>query len=384
MLVIYGLLAFGVLLALWVVLPHRLVHRHRAPASSAPQAKRRTAALRRLPRGMMRPTWRRHLVGMRITRPAKSDGNGAPAYLLVIDVSGKNGGSEARVPIHKEITRSADVLLKERYWTEIAGVRVEAGNLPAVEAMAREVIGWLLDGQRLPYYWLRAPHHLPVPVFVRDGRCVARVRGGPEIAAPSLAMVRAYLSAYLGDPVPHVMALSFADLRYHRAYAILEAPGVWIPVFQDRGALRVPDSETGGQPVPPAPDLLTVRRAAAEALARTNGGHAPVLRAVTCLGDDARTALLGQGAPVEHVLLMPDATGRRRMFIPIRRLGDELACEPDAVLPSGPQDGVRSVFFGPDLWSLADVVGTELERRGVVRRDEIGVQRAADVMGTVS
>ena len=37
-------------------------------------------------------------------------------------------------------------------------------------------------------------------------------------------------------------------------------------MFADHAGLRVPETETGGQPVPPAADLVTIRRAVAGTL----------------------------------------------------------------------------------------------------------------------
>lgn len=53
------------------------------------------------------------------------------------------------------------------------------------------------DRQRVPQYWLHAAGGRAVPVFARSGAFVARVRGGPEIAGPTLAAVREGVSAYL-------------------------------------------------------------------------------------------------------------------------------------------------------------------------------------------
>lgn len=60
-----------------------------------------------------------------------------------------------------------------------------------------EAGGVVVDRQRLPQYWLHAAGGPAVPVFARSGTFVARVRGGPEIAGPTLAAVRERVSAYL-------------------------------------------------------------------------------------------------------------------------------------------------------------------------------------------
>lgn len=390
---IFGLSAFVALLVLWVLLPQRLVSHRRANATrgaetleSAPMIPKTVPTPRRAtPWGSRAPSaGGLSLVGIRITRDASSERNAAPAYNLVIDFSGMNGMSEAQVPIYRELNRTSHILLKERYWTEIAGLRIETGNLPALEAMVWEAMRWLGDGRRLAHYWFYADGIAPVPVYIRDGSYVGRPRGGPQFAASSLALVRERLCAYFSCASLEFMALSFRDLRYHKPHSVLEGPGVWIPVLKDDGRLRVPDGETGGGSLDDLGGLLRLRHSLAEALTAAGRLPSQEFLAITCPTDEAWTELIARGTSADHVLSVPDPTGRSRVLLEILRLGDELACTPDGGLRQVAQGGPRKILFGRDVWVLVDVVGLDLEQRGLVRRDEIKVhQRALEQVGRV-
>lgn len=270
------------------------------------------------------------------------------------------------------------VLRKERYSAEVAGLRLTAGNLQALESLVREALGWLLDGQRLPQFWFLVDGRAAVPVFQRVGAYAARVRGGPEIAGPTLAAVREKVGAYQERTDLRVRALSVHDLRYHDAYAIVERGGAWIPIFDEGGKLRTPDLDVRS----PQAGLLPFLRALVDAYGPAGPAVHDAL-VLTCVSEQAWAELLTDRSPSEFALSMPDADARRRISVEVLRLDGRLACSLDGPAEAAGTGATHRVLLAGDVWTLAEVLGRELEQRAVARRDEIRIHRMADAIGGV-
>lgn len=361
--VLLGLAAFGVLLALWVVIPHRIVHRRRAGegvASGAGAAGATRVMPAAPPRRRSRPDVPR-VVDMRLQRCSRT-GTAGPAYELVVDLAGAGAPTTARIPVYRDLVRSERVLLKERYRTEIAGLPLVAGNLASLERAAREVLAWVLEGYRLPRFVFRVRGGPVVPVMVRDGRLCGRVPGGPLLEATTLATLRERLAGYLGRAEMEVRILSWRDLRYHPACAVVEGEGLWAPLFWEDGHLATPDLPVR------LPGLAVALRTLREA---QNAGGPLVL---TCPDPRARADLAAAARRCGYVLSVPD--GRARTTVEVWQVDGVVGCAPpDAASSAG------RMLMAADVWTLADLVGRELERAGRARAEEIRVHRAGEAAG---
>jgi hypothetical protein len=360
-----GLAAFGALLALWVVFPHRIVRRRRAQgvqvASSAP------AGASGRPLG--RPSGRPEVVGVvdvRLHRPARAEGAG-PAYELVVDLAGPVAPTAARIPVYRDVGRGQGVLHKERYRAEIAGLQVVAGNVVSLRRAARDALTWALEGYRLPRFVFRPPGGPGVPVVMRDGRLRARVPGGPAMEAPSLAALRDRVAVYLGRADLEVRALSWRDLSYYPACAVVEGPDLWVPLFREDGRLWTPDLAVR----PEEPGVVAFVRAVRQTL-NVSG---PLT--LTCLDPQSRSELEAAGQRCGYVLTVPD--GRRRVAVEVWQVDGVVGCAP----PGGPS-GPPRVVMAADVWALAGLVGRELERAGRARAEEVRVHRAETAAGVES
>ncbi len=364
-----GLLAFVLLLILWVVLPHRVIHRRRpagvrpispslaersAPSSRPHPARATLEGLSR--RRSERPSPPR-VVDLRLQKPSRPDSAGA-VYELVVDLAGVHQARTACVPVYRDLVRSERVLLKERYRTEIAGLPLAAGNVPSLERAARAALAWLLEGNRLPRFVFRAPSGPAVPVGVRDGRLCARVPGGPLIEATTLAALRDRLVGYLGRADLEVRALSWRDLRYHPACAVVEGQGLWAPLFWDDGRLSTPDLPVR----PTAPGVAAFLRALREVVPASG----PLT--VICLDGRAWAELDAAAVQGGYALSVPDGRGRR--VVDVWQVDGIVGCAPGDGAP-----GSRRVLLAPDVWVLAALVGRELERAGRARAEEVRVHR---------
>lgn len=363
--VLLGLAAFGALLVLWVVIPHRVVHRRRSsPASSDGPAAPGGGAVA----APLLPRRRRHAPGarvveMRLQRPARPGGAG-PAYELVVSLTGAGVPAAARIPVYRDLVRSQRVLLKERYRAEIAGLHLVAGNIPSLERKAREVLAWVLEGYRLPRFVFRAPGGPAVPVVVRDGRLCGRVPGGPLLEANTLAALRDKVVAYLQRDDLDVLALSWADLRYHPACAVVEADRLWAPLFWEDGRLVTPDLPVR----PAAPGVAGFLRALREAVPW------PGPLTVACLDPRVRSDVEAAARRCGYVLSVPD--GRQRLSVEVWQVDGVVGC----ASPDGTSGPPRLLMAG-DVWALADLLGRELGRAGRTRADEIRVHRAEAAAG---
>ncbi|MDR7401968.1 MAG: hypothetical protein QN155_07065 [Armatimonadota bacterium] len=361
--VLLGLVAFGVLLALWVIIPHRVVHRRRAGegAASGAAAAGATRAIATAPMRRRRRPEIPRVVDMRLQRCART-GAAGPAYELVVDLAGVGAPTTGRIPVYRDLVRSERVLLKERYRTEIAGLPLVAGNLAALERAAREVLVWVLEGYRLPRFVFRVRGGPAVPVTARDGRLCGRVPGGPLLEAATLATLRERLAGYLGRADLEVRALSWRDLRYHPACAVVEGEGLWAPLFWEDGHLATPD----------LPVRVPGLAAALRALREVHDGAGPLV--LTCPDPRARAELAAAARRCGYVLSVPD--GRARTTVEVWQVDGVVGCAP----PDTASSGTR-MLMAADVWTLADLVGRELERAGRARAEEIRVHRAGEAAG---
>jgi hypothetical protein len=316
-------------------------------------------------------------LGMRIERNPDFDGraeDASPRFFVLTDLSGLNGMRKVRVPVFWRMGGGPGAPRKETYTVQIAGMTVEAGNLIALEADVAKVLLHIMQRQRLPHFWLVPPNGESIPVIRHEAGYAVYVPRGPQFAARTLAKIRDHVHQYLlalgmiaADDAIGIVALG-ADLRQVAPLAIYEAAGIWLPVFEVEGRLRVEglDLPVDGMEFRTVHDLLRARNAVAASLVRAGRLPSGEHLVVAHISDAAWPEILGQSAPSEHVLAFPDPSGHGRHTVPVLRLGDAMICIPN---------GVRRLFAGSDLWRLADVVGLEMERRGAARRGEVGVLR---------
>jgi hypothetical protein len=383
-----------------VILPSVFVRREQIEASAREERARQVAAEHvRLPlptpaaaasSAGARPRQRR-LAGRLARNPlrdALADG-AAPSYFYVLDLGGLHGLGEVRVPIYRQPSPRPDILRKEIYSAEVASLKLEAGNLTALEGMIAEAAGSLLGARYLPRFWFTLPDGGSVPVFARNGHCEARVPGGPLMVAENIGglreRLREYLARFDGAAAPgEVSVLALAhDLRYVRPIAALVAYGVWFPVLQVGETLVV--ERNGHRVVFPhrgdvAAGLLDLRREiAAELVAGGIIGSPGELRLEAADGETAAHLREALGPPCGHMShLRSTGQGLARVALPVFRLNGEFICASGKEPPS--------FSFGGDEHELREQMIAELERNGgLFNRDAFRFEpEAAGVVRRVS
>lgn len=371
-------LFFLLLAAAWVILPSIFVRKERVEASAREERSKQVAAehvhfMKPVPVRASGPTTarprQRRLAGRleRNLRHEASANGAAPGYFFVVDLGGLHGFGQVRVPIYRRLNPQGDILRKEIYWAEVLGLRLEAGNLTALEGMIADAAASLLGTAQVPRFWFVLPDGGSVPVFTQNGRCEARVPGGPLLAAENIGRVREriceYLARFDGAAAPgEVSILALAhDLRYVRPIAALAAHGIWFPVLQAGETLVV--ERNGHRAVFPyrgdvAAGLLELRReTAAELVAGGVIGSPGELRLEAADGETAAHLREALGPPCGHMShLCSTGQGLARVALPVFRLNGGLVCASGQEPPS--------FCFGGDEHELREQVVAELERNG--------------------
>ena len=157
----------------------------------------------------------------------------SPAYQARIQA----GGLDARLGVWRE-PRPDDPRMREAYWAEVLGVRLERANLPALETALQRLLAELLASGNVPRYLFRAPGGLLVPVFQEEG-VLRALTEGHRSEAVDLSELRREVSASMAEPgAPHgstelEILLFDQELRGVAPVAVLRHGDLWLPVFPE-------------------------------------------------------------------------------------------------------------------------------------------------------
>jgi Ammonium Transporter Family len=157
----------------------------------------------------------------------------SPAYQARV----RTGELNARLDVWRE-PRPDDPRMREAYWAEVLGVRLERANLPALETALQRFLVELLPSGKVPRYLLRVPGGRLVPVFEERGVLQASVEGHRSEGV-DLSELRRAVSASMAEPgAPHgttelEVLLFDQDLRGVAPVAILRHGDLWLPVFAE-------------------------------------------------------------------------------------------------------------------------------------------------------
>jgi len=158
---------------------------------------------------------------------------GEPAYLVRVQA----GELDARLGVWRQPSPD-DLHMREAYWTEVLGVRLQRANLPALETALRGLLVRLLPSGKVPRYLFRAPGGLLVPVFDEEG--VLRVSlEDYRSEGMDLSELRRAVSGWVADRgAPHgsteLDVLQFdRELRGVAPMAVLRHGDLWLPVFAE-------------------------------------------------------------------------------------------------------------------------------------------------------
>ena len=128
--------------------------------------------------------------------------------------------------------------MREAYWTEVLGVRLERANLPALETALQRFLVELLPSGKVPRYLFRAPGGRLVPVFEEEGVLQAFLEGHRSEGIDLSELRRAVSASMAESGAPHgttelEILLFDQELRGVLPVAILRHGDLWLPVFTE-------------------------------------------------------------------------------------------------------------------------------------------------------
>ena len=170
--------------------------------------------------------------------PEYRGGSGEPRYFLQADLS---------TLLPRPVTSWLGVFwrpnpghpsLKEVYWVEVAGKRLEKGNLSALVKAVPQVLTNMGGFNTFPYYYLTYPQGDPLPVFHGEGKLRLKVNGG-ELSGYEIGEVWQRVGdGLLGKKVINsreeleVHLLLWQDLSLYPTALALKGGKHWVPLFQ--------------------------------------------------------------------------------------------------------------------------------------------------------
>ena len=173
--------------------------------------------------------------------PEYRGGSSKPRYFLHVDLSSllpRPMGSWLEVfwrpnPGHHT--------LKEVYWVEVAGRRLEKGNLPNLMQVVPEVLIGMGGFGTFPYYYFTYPQGEPLPVYHSEGKLRLRMNGS-ELSGYEIGEVWQRLGdGLLGKKLIssreelEVHLLLWQDLSLYPMALALKGGRYLIPLFQGEG-----------------------------------------------------------------------------------------------------------------------------------------------------
>jgi ammonium transporter, Amt family len=157
----------------------------------------------------------------------------SPAYQARV----RAGELDARLDVWRE-PRPDDPRMREAYWTEVLGVRLERANLPALETALQQLLVELLPSGKVPRYLLRAPGGPLVPAF-EEGDVLQASLEGRRSEGVDLSELRRAVSASMAKPGASPGTTELEILRFDQELrgvlpvTILRHGDVWLPVFAE-------------------------------------------------------------------------------------------------------------------------------------------------------
>lgn len=163
-------------------------------------------------------------------------GTGEPRYffeLELVEVIGRP--ASCCLPVFWRPNDIPHPLLKEIYGADIAGVKVEKGNLAALEKAVPQAVLGLADFGTLPYYYVSLPEGNRLPIFLSGGKLRLRE---PSIEARDIGQLWHRLGDLLLQQKKirvkeevEVSMLLWKELRVHPTAFILVDGRAFIPIF---------------------------------------------------------------------------------------------------------------------------------------------------------
>jgi hypothetical protein len=302
-------------------------------------------------------------------------GSEEPRYFLEIDLNAAVPNRTAMLPVYWQ-PNITDPVLKEVYFTEVGGLRIEKGNLTKLVDAVPGAIRALVVNNTLPYYLITLPNGARMPFYLVDGRLQTTigsiaVSDGDieELSGGDVGEVYYKLSRHLisnkiiksGSEVT-VSIFLWRDLKaYPPAFAFRDGNDrVWVPIFSHgKGELNY-DVINQPSKILRVEDLFSLRKEVITSLISTKAISSPYSVYMDQVADEVWSEMRKMVKPLDQHFVCETEAGQKLEISTYEILTSTLTNE--LIAASRPR-----IFFGQDLEQLRSEVTEDLKKERLVR-----------------
>lgn len=286
-----------------------------------------------------------------------------------------------KVPIFWKPNEFSHILIKEIYYCDIAGIRLEKGNLGALEQSVQKAVLELVKYSTLPsYYLILTEREESIPVYPLKRGFQARPGEGPQFSGTDIGQLWDRVSDYLvrlkrikRKEELEINLLSWRDLKLYPPGFILSygdgRNGLWMPIFYEEGPqdnVRLHYDTVGLFPKNSGPtnlsDVSGLLKKIGSELTQKGKISSPYDLRLVEVCQEIWHRLERIADPTGLVLSYYDARKEeiRKMEMPIFNLQEELMVQQRG-------EGILSIIhFGRDIQDLKNRIAADLGRQNIV------------------
>jgi hypothetical protein len=302
------------------------------------------------------------------------EGAREPKYFFVFELElGEVIGRpvSSRLPVFWRPNDIPHPILKEFYWVDIAGVRVEKGNLAALEKAVPHAVLGLLDFGTIPYYYISIPGGDRLPVFLKEGKLRLRE---PSLEGQDIGQLWHRLGDHLlqqkkiqAKEEVEVSLLLWKELKVYSTAFVLVDGRAFIPLFW-HGKEEL-NYDIIGQPPRflPLEEAFALRREVARDLVAKNQLSSTYELRMEQVPDGVWERLREGARPTDRVLSYEEKGERKEL--PVYEMeGEVFAARRMSRL---------GLLFAANIDELAQRVSADLARRGhIASTSRLSVERS--------
>lgn len=295
---------------------------------------------------------------------AYEHGDETPRYFFKLDLDEVAPGRVATLPIYWRPNISHPIL-KEIYYADVGGFRIEKGNLQTLTSAVLDAINALVDHKTLPYYSITLPNNSRIPVFL-IGEKLKLEDGGIKISGETIGEIYQKLTRQLLSTKVikskndlRVSILMWADLKlYPPAFIFRDIrEKVWLPIFShEKSGTAVLNFDIISKPSKffRIEDLASLRKEVSSYLMADRLIPSPHSLFLDMVMDDVWKEL--HGRIVKDDFLLRYETSGQKHEISVYKIGNEL------LAANRPR-----IYFGQDREQLRNNVAESLREEGLVQ-----------------
>jgi hypothetical protein len=302
-------------------------------------------------------------------------GSEEPRYFLEVDLNEAVPNRSATLPVYWQ-PNITDPVLKEVYFTEVGGVRIEKGNLTKLVDAVPEAIRALVINNTLPYYLITLPNGARMPFYLVNGRLQTTIGSIvvsdseiEELSGGDIGEVYYKLSKHLisnkivkNMSEATVSIFLWRDLKaYSPAFAFRDDNDkVWVPIFSHGKAELNYDVINQPSKILRVEGLFSLRKEVIASLISTKAISSPYSMYMDQVTDELWSEMKKMLKPLDQYFVCETEAGQKLEISTYEILTYTLTNE--LIAASRPR-----IFFGQDLEQLRSEVTEDLKKERLIR-----------------